>query len=437
MAPLTTSSDEDVALSASSSSQLSESGIIRLFNRPNSMGLERQIIERLLGTFSGTNVDIVLWDGKRLGNCAHPDVVMTVHSRQALWKLTLDPVDQLPELYAGGQVDLEGDLLQFLRSINQRVASDGARLHGRSTSGGGQMHLHYRPVLKSVSRGRLPVCDAVMTEFFKPWLDDEMHFSAGEFDSPSSTLEEAQELKCERICAQLQLKPGDVVFDIGCGWGGFGRYAARVHGARVKGWTPQPYQLEYCRERARADGLEDLIETHEGDWDAIRGNADAIVLIESIECTPMEKYGDFGVLVRDCLSDNGRGVLQLVGRNSPQPPETVWIEEHFLPFLQPPALSQLMEFFEFPGLTVRSLNNLNSQYQRTIESWRTRFDDCLDQLEEEIPESLLRAWKLYLASMQAAFETSTMQLYRIGFSKGDWRTSESVSQSAARNAERA
>ena len=49
------------------------------------------------------------------------------------------------------------------------------------------------------------------------------------------------------ICNKLDLQPGDKVLDIGCGWGGFSKYAAKTRGCSVTGVSISKEQIEYAR----------------------------------------------------------------------------------------------------------------------------------------------------------------------------------------------
>jgi len=56
-------------------------------------------------------------------------------------------------------------------------------------------------------------------EIFSLVLDSQLAYSTGIFLSPDEDLETAQQRKFAHIRALLRLKPGDRVFDAGCGWG--------------------------------------------------------------------------------------------------------------------------------------------------------------------------------------------------------------------------
>ena len=73
----------------------------------------------------------------------------------------------------------------------------------------------------------------------------------------AETLEEAQRTKLDLVCRKLQLKPGDRLLDVGCGWGSFIVHAAREYGARATGVTLSEPQAERARQRAEEEGVGD------------------------------------------------------------------------------------------------------------------------------------------------------------------------------------
>ena len=71
---------------------------------------------------------------------------------------------------------------------------------------------------------------------FKIMLDKGLNYSCGYWHY-ADNLDEAQTGKLDLICRKIGLKPGMAVLDIGCGWGGFAKYAAETYGVKVKGIT--------------------------------------------------------------------------------------------------------------------------------------------------------------------------------------------------------
>ncbi|WP_122672997.1 class I SAM-dependent methyltransferase, partial [Pseudomonas viridiflava] len=97
-------------------------------------------------------------------------------------------------------------------------------------------------------------------EFYQLWLDKEMVYSCAYFKTGNESLEQAQQDKFHHLCRKLRLKPGDYLLDVGCGWGGLARFAAREYGAKVFGITLSREQLALARERVAAEGLDDQVE---------------------------------------------------------------------------------------------------------------------------------------------------------------------------------
>jgi cyclopropane-fatty-acyl-phospholipid synthase len=64
------------------------------------------------------------------------------------------------------------------------------------------------------------------------------------------------------------------------------------------------------------------------------------------------------------------------------------------------------------------VENLRLHYARTLRDWLARFDAAADTIRAQFrDESFLRMWRLYLAGSIAAFETGTLQLFQVGFTR--------------------
>ena len=86
-------------------------------------------------------------------------------------------------------------------------------------------------------------------DFYAAWLDETMTYSSAFFLEPGNTLAEAQRNKYRRIIETLDIRPGDRVLEIGCGWGGFAELAAKEAGAEIVGLTISKEQAVFARER--------------------------------------------------------------------------------------------------------------------------------------------------------------------------------------------
>jgi len=96
--------------------------------------------------------------------------------------------------------------------------------------------------------------------FYQLWLDQDMAYSCGYFETGSESIDQAQQDKFRHLFRKLRLQPGEYLLDVGCGWGGLARFAAREFGVKVFGITLSKEQLALARERVSAEGLDDQID---------------------------------------------------------------------------------------------------------------------------------------------------------------------------------
>ena len=147
----------------------------------------------------------------------------------------------------------------------------------------------------------------VSNEFFALFLDDSMTYSCGVFKHGAATLEEAQEAKLEMVCRKLDLREGQRVLDVGCGWGSFALHAAERHGVSVLGITLSEPQAGLARERVRAAGLADRVEIQVRDYRDLGGERfDAISSIGMVEHVGDERIEEYARVLYDVLAPGGR-----------------------------------------------------------------------------------------------------------------------------------
>ena len=93
----------------------------------------------------------------------------------------------------------------------------------------------------------------VSNTFYEWVLGPSMTYTCACYPQPDATLEEAQDNKYRLVFEKLRLKPGDRLLDVGCGWGGMVRYAAR-HGVKVIGVTLSREQAEWAQKAIAEKG---------------------------------------------------------------------------------------------------------------------------------------------------------------------------------------
>ena len=81
---------------------------------------------------------------------------------------------------------------------------------------------------------------------FSLMLDKGLNYSCGFWEN-AKILESEQEAKLDLICRKMGLKPGMKFLDVGCGWGGFAKYAAAKYGASVHGVTVSREEMRFAK----------------------------------------------------------------------------------------------------------------------------------------------------------------------------------------------
>ena len=204
-------------------------------------------------------------------------------------------------------------------------------------------------------------------EFFALFLDSSMTYSCALFSRGAKTLEEAQEAKLELVCTKLALEPGERVLDVGCGWGSFAIHAAKRHGVRVLGVTLSEPQAQLGRERARAAGVEDLVEIRVADYREVAEDPfDAIVSIGMVEHVGAERIDLYAGRLAALLRPGGRllnhGIAKL--KDFDDPDEGPFSERFVFPDGVPLPLSRVELALERNGLVTRHVEGLADDYAR-------------------------------------------------------------------------
>ena len=244
-------------------------------------------------------------------------------------------------------------------------------------------------------------------DFYAAWLDREaMQYTCAYFPEPGMTLEAAQRAKMDHVCRKLRLRPGQRVFEAGCGWGGFALHMAREYGVEVRACNISREQVRYATERAREQGLGRPRQLRRGrlPQHARARKCDAFVSIGMLEHVGPENYGALGEVIDRCLAPQGLGLIHTIGRNRPEPMNG-WIERRIFPGAQPPSLGQMMAIFEPHAFSVLDVENLRLHYAETLRHWIARYLAAIDAVRATRGADFARAWHLYLAGSIAAFTT--------------------------------
>lgn len=378
--------------------------------------LSKWVATRLYDACGEPPVRIELWDGSQIPSDHSPAVArLRIHSRKALVKLLARPDLNFGEGFTDGEIEVDGDLVEFLEAVYVALENASA---GRLRRAAQELIARRRSNSLSGSRSNIHHHYDIGNEFYELWLDHAaMQYTCAYFPHPGASLEEAQIAKLDHVCRKLQLRPGETVVEAGCGWGGLARHMARHYGVKVRAFNISHEQVRYARERAEAEGLADRVEYVEDDYRNIAGSADAFVSVGMLEHVGPEHYPELGRVIDRVLTTNGRGLIHTIGRNRAAP-MSAWIEKRIFPGAHPPSLREMMDIFEEPDFSVLDVENLRLHYAETLRHWLARFEENIDQIQTMFDPPFIRAWRLYLAGSIASFTTGQLQLFQVLFSRG-------------------
>jgi len=145
-----------------------------------------------------------------------------------------------------------------------------------------------------------------------------MVYTSGIWQSKRESLEQAQDRKLETVCRQLQLRQGDEMLDLGCGWGTLIRYAAKNFGVNATGVTLAEEQKKWHDEKAKKDGVEKSTRILVNDYRLVPHGPndkkfDKISCLEMAEHVGIKNFQKFLHQVDAMLKDDGIFYLQIAG----------------------------------------------------------------------------------------------------------------------------
>lgn len=256
----------------------------------------------------------------------------------------------------------------------------------------------------------------VSNEFFELFLGPTMVYSCAIFARGAKTLEEAQEEKLETVARKLELKAGDRVLDVGCGWGGFPLWAATKHGASVVGITLSAPQAERARQRAEEAGVADRVEIRVMDYRDLAGSGerfDAIASIGMVEHVGASQIEVYAQTLAGLLESGGRLLNHGITRLRHTDAEAgAFSERYVFPDAAPLHLSRNLLALERAGFVTHHVEDFAPDYAETLRHWIERLDQNLDEAIRLAGPERVRVWRLYLRAARNGFLNGFTSIYQ-------------------------
>lgn len=310
------------------------------------------------------------------------------------------PITTLIEDYIHGRVDIEGDFREFIRRRTEftsykLVADHFKFLFTRFIP---EVTIHSkkqdeRIVQDHYDRGN---------DFFNWFLGPRMIYTSAFFVNHEQSLEAAQDQKMELVCDKLQLKPGERMLDIGCGWGTLAMYAAKNRGADATGVTIAHQGAAYGNQQIADNGVSDRARILRMDYRDIPQNTyNKISCLEMAEHVGVKYFRRFMKQIYGMLADDGLFYLQIAGLKAGLHIESlVWglfMSKYIFPGADASMpLSFVVKNLERAGFEIHSVENVGIHYSMTIDRWYHNWMRNQALVEAKYGQFWFRLWQVFL-----------------------------------------
>lgn len=392
-------------------------------SRARRAGLREAALARLLRQLAMGSLSVVTPEGRRLvgrGPLPGPEATLVLHRWRALRRLVTGGDIAFSQAYIAGDwsspdlpalIELAAHNLPVLAGRVDALAP--VRLWNRLCHA-------LKSNSKTGSRRNIAFHYDLGNDFYRAWLDAGMCYSSAVAIEPGQTLEQAQQARLARIVDMLEVRPGQRVLEIGCGWGALAAALAQA-GTAITGITLSREQLAHAQAMIAADpALAGRAELRLQDYRDVAERYDRVVSIEMLEAVGEAYWPTYFAKLRACLEMGGTAVLQVItiteDRFEAYRRNTDFIQRHIFPGGMLPTKGHIAEQARLAGLELVENRCFGLGYAQTLAEWRARFLTAWPQIEAlGFDADFRRLWEYYLAYCEGGFRAGAIDvgLYRL------------------------
>ena len=367
-------------------------------------------------------VEFRAYDGSTSGTAGAP-VRITIRSPVATSYLAQAPGSLgLARAYVSGHIDVDGDMYTALVRMSQvqqeqfdlaerlrllgelggpkllfpRLAPPPQEVRVRRRWTGGRRHS------KSRDASAISHHYDVSNTFYEWVLGPSMAYTCACYPHEDASLEEAQDYKHELVAQKLGLKPGMRLLDVGCGWGGMVRHAAREYGVKALGVTLSAQQAAWAQAAIEREGLSRLAEVRHLDYrDVPESGFDAVSSIGLTEHVGKQNLPSYFSFLLGKLKVGGRLLNHCITRPDNTEPairKGGFINRYVFPDGELEGPGHLISLMHDTGFEVRHEENLDKHWTEAV---------------REVGQGTARVWRLYMAGSRLGFDRNHIELHQV------------------------
>ena len=258
-------------------------------------------------------------------------------------------------------------------------------------------------------------------EFFSSWLDKSLTYSSAVYKNEKDDLEIAQRNKFQELINLMNIKDGNKVLEIGCGWGGFAEFLAKNYDVSVDCITISKNQYEFTKKKIFNSGLNNKVNVKFLDYRDLKEKYDHVASIEMIEAVG-EKYMDqyFGT-IKNVLNYGGTAAIQGIVIKDElferYRANEDFIQKYIFPGGFLPSIQFMENLIKKNDLKLEKINSYSDDYARTLATWRKNFLSAWEKISPlGFDEYFKRMWEFYLSYCEGGFKSRNINLIQFSMS---------------------
>lgn len=268
---------------------------------------------------------------------------------------------------------------------------------------------------KSQARKNIMAHYDLGNDFYKTWLDQTMSYSSAIFKHEDEDLVQAQYNKYDRMIDLLNIKSGDHILEVGCGWGGFFSRVVERTDCKVTAVMNSPQQRLYNQNLIQQRGMSKNIDLKELDYRDISGRYDKIVSIEMIEAVGKQYWDSYFMKLRNSLKSRGEAIIQGITIQDKlfysYQSKTDFIQNYVFPGGMLLSNSIISEKSKMHDFELSDTFEFGSSYAKTLKLWDKKFVEQIPLIKSMgFDEKFIRLWRLYLGYCEGAFRAQRINV---------------------------